>query len=198
MYSILRPCGESDSGTILGVDDSIHDFYHFHERKSVKEIFKTPVELYFDDTYPDRVKEYDFLNNAVGLIIVSSVVKELWKSLGIFGVEYIETNVFDQRKKTVKNQYFIINILEERPLIDYANSNIRMSYIDKTQISKIKKLQVDFLAMRNNNALIFRAKGDNRFYYVNNTLLNIMKEAGITGLKAIEADGWNGRLLTLD
>jgi hypothetical protein len=196
-YWLLQPCGVDDSAIIMGVSRDIPDFYHVKECRSASGVYKEAVKLFFSTMYPENIATYDFLDNALGLIIVSKNVRKVFDELGIDYLEYIAAEVYDHQEKRVEREYFILNPLKELPLIDIKKSKIRMSALDATKASKIRNLQIDYDAMEEKDEMFFRSKYDSTNYYVTKELLDAMEVANITAVKAVRADNWNGRRLSL-
>ncbi|NRB42578.1 MAG: hypothetical protein HRU20_29595 [Pseudomonadales bacterium] len=196
-YWILGTCGESDSAVIMGVDDDTPNLYHLSECKSAEDIYSKPIKLFFSDLYQENVKLYDFLDNALDVLIVSANVKELFEKVGVENVEYISAEVFDHQENLVDKAYFILNPLKSLPIIDMEKSKVRMFNVSPSKISKIKKLVIDKNAMKEHNDSLFRADKDPSNIYITKELLEELQTAEISGLKAICADNWNGRELSL-
>lgn len=196
-YWILGACGESDSAVIMGIDDDIPNLYHLSECKSAKDIYTKPIKLFFSDIYLENVKLYDFLDNALDVLIVSDNVKTLFEKVGVENVEYILAEVFDHQEKLVGKPYYILNPLKSLPFIDMEKSKVRMFNVSPSKISKIKKLIIDQDTMKDHNDNLFRADKDPSNIYITKELLEELKSEGISGLKAVCADNWNGRELSL-
>ena len=196
-YWVLRAGGEEDSAIVLGVNSDVPGFYHLKQCKPALDIFKDPVELPFTDLHPENIKTYDFLANGLGLVIVSRTVKDLFDELNIDTIEYISTTVIDHQENPIEKEFYILNLLQECPLIDLDKSKVITFSVDPSKIARIKKLHVNHEKMKEHEALIFRAENDPTNIYITKELLDHMTRAEISGFITLRADGWNGRKLSL-
>ena len=85
------------------------------------------LKLEFSKSYPNNIKLYDFVENTMNLLIISDRVKVVFDGLGINGVEYIPSEIYDHKENLVGANYYVINTLSEQPIIDLNKSDVVMS-----------------------------------------------------------------------
>lgn len=195
-YWILRAIEGGLSGVI---DDWPNDYppdYKLHLSKSMRDQFPEIAELSFDETMPDHTKLYDFVDNTMSLLIVSSRVKAVFDGLNISTVEYIPALIKDQQGTLLANDYYIINTLDEQPVIDMKRTKCVMSSLQTMMILNFRKLHIDAEAV-DPDAKLFRATNEDSIYFITNEVLEAMKAADITGICVIKAEGWDGLSLNL-
>jgi hypothetical protein len=82
-------------------------------------------------------------------------------------------------------------VLDVQDIIDMERSEYELSPFDESQVSRIKRLAVqkDGVAP---GALLFRARTSMRELFMHASLHEALVQAGVSGLKAFPAEGWNG------
>lgn len=145
----------------------------------------------FDPAWPDGVKLRDFVGNLNKLIIGNSKVKKILDDFSVDNVEYLPVWLYDHQDKLVSKDYFIVNLLGRVDIIDLEKSKVRMSRIDKTQISKINSLILNLESIPE-QLLIFRASSKLNLYFVRDDLKKAFLEAELSGVNFVTPEEWRG------
>jgi len=148
--------------------------------------------MYYDPTYPERIKLYDFVANLDGVLIANQKVKTILSEFGIKNIEYLPVQLMDHQDKLVTEDYSILNVLGGEDIVDMEASEYRMGSIIKTQIKRIKKLVIDDKSIPD-NAHFFRASAKLNQFFISGELKQVFDINNITGYRSIVADGWNGK-----
>lgn len=193
-YWILFECGEDDSAIIETIpEDQIED-WELNLSISLRERVKYPINIRFSMDFPRNIKLYDFLDNTQSVLIVSEKVMAVFEGLNINKLEYLPANVYDHKDNLVSTKYYIINILDRQPIVDMDRSKYKMSHIAPDKILSLRELRLTTNGV-DANAKLFRMTNEDSYHLITTEVLNALKNAGVSGLRFIPADGWNGREL---
>jgi len=194
-YWILLQCGNDDSAIIGYLPDDVPPKRKLKNNKKILDQFPEITNLEFNEDYPDNIKLYDFVDNTMSLLIVSERVKSVFDDQGIDLVEYIPVNIYDHQQNLAGENYFIINILNIQPIIDMKKSKYKMSRLQKDQIQFINDLHLNLDSV-DPEAKLFKASNEKVYHYITNEVLEALKNSGITGIRAVKAEGWDGNTLS--
>jgi len=148
--------------------------------------------MYYDPSYPERIKLFDFIDNLDGVLIANQKVVNLLKDFGVDNVEYLPVWLMDHQDSLVSKDYFILNVLDGVEIIDMESSTYRMDALIEDQVDRIKNLVVNYEKIPK-NAHLFRASKKTNAFFVSDDLKQAFEQSKIKGYRAIAADGWNGR-----
>lgn len=190
-YWVIRACSEQDSAVIDDIPENAPRKYKFFKSRSLLKEYPKDGSVAFSPNYPDRVKLYDFVDNVISMLIVSGKVKGIWDRLGIEKVEYLPLQLLDHNGTPIEKQYYFVNLLVSQPIIDLDKSEYTMGKINKTQMSDISQLYIKLDSV-DPDAKLFRAQMYAKLYIMTDEVLQAMKQEGVTGINAFEADGWDG------
>ena len=146
--------------------------------------------IYYDPTYPERIKLYDFVANLDGVLIANQKVKTILSEFGIKNIEYLPVQLMDHQDKLVSEDYSILNVLGGEDIVDMEVSEYRMGRIIKTQISRIISLAVDYKNIPE-DAHLFRASMKLDEFFISDELKKAFEKNNITGYCVMAADGWD-------
>lgn len=190
-YWVLLECSESDSALISNLPDDCPPDRKFLKGKPIADKFPSQVNLHFSKAYSNNTKLYDFLDNTLLLRIVSDRTKRIFDTLGVNEVEYIPVTIHDHQGSVVADNYFIVNVINTQPIIDLENSEYRLDNIDSSKIARVNRLCVATDEI-DSGAKLFRSDRATSLYFITNDTLNALQDAGITGIRVIKAEGWDG------
>lgn len=145
----------------------------------------------FDMDYPENIKLLNFVSNINDVLIGDAKVCEVLNKYALDNIELLPIWIMDHQKSIVSKEYCIINLIGSIDIIDMDKSDYTMGSINKTQIKMIDEL----IIKRDNipeEAKIFRASNKLDEMFINDELKQAFESAGLTGWKAIPADGWDG------
>ncbi|MBU8900275.1 hypothetical protein KRR26_32175 [Corallococcus sp. M34] len=188
-YWILK-AESADGGIIDALPKESPTQWKFNAGEPLGRQFPSGGKVSFSDHFPDRRKVYDFVRNTVGVLLVSSRVKQVLDALKVENVEFLPLTMCDHQWNPIAEGYGILNVLGAQDAIDMEKSKYRMSNLVKTDIARMKSLvltenQID------PKADIFRAKHMMELILVSGRVLEALEKAGVTGLKALPANGYN-------
>ncbi|TEW52545.1 imm11 family protein [Psychromonas algicola] len=148
--------------------------------------------MYYDPSYPERTKLFDFIDNLDGVLIANQKVVNLLKDFGVDNVEYLPVWLMDHQDSLVSKDYFILNVLGGVEIIDMEASTYRMGVLIEDQVDRIKNLVVSYENIPK-NAHLFRASKKTNAFFISDDLKQAFEQNKVKGYRAIAADGWNGR-----
>ena len=168
--------------------------WKFDEGISLAKDFPAGGEVSFSDNYPDDRNLYDFQPNLMSDLLVSGRARKLIESLGITQAEWLPVVVKDHQGSVVDPDYAFLNLLGAEDAIDMERSVYRMDALEKDQIGRIKKLALKYESI-SVQAKMFRCTKERRLILIREDVHAAFSQAGLTGLRTYEAEGWNGLAL---
>jgi len=184
MNYYLINCDRSlnDAVIIDAVPENGPKGYVYKKLKPLSKLFPATAKVYFSSNYSSGIKLYDFVDNTLGVLIVSEAAKKVISETQKKYIEFLPVLMFDHKKSQVEGvKYFILNYFHDVDFVDKDNSNVVMNSINKETIFEIKG---DVCIKKQNipdDAHIFRAKNWPNQYVISETLENKIKEAGLSG-----------------
>ncbi len=165
--------------------------WKFDEGISLAKDFPMGGEVSFSDNYPDDRNLYDFQPNMMSDLLVSGRARKLIESLGVTNAEWLPVVVKDHQGTVVGKDYAFLNLQGAEDAIDMERSVYKMDPIEKDQIGLIKKLALKPAAI-NPQAKMFRCTTERRLILIREDVHAAFVQAGLTGFRAYNAEGWNG------
>jgi hypothetical protein len=145
----------------------------------------------FSPSFPDRRKLYDFVDSILDIRVVSERVRRVVQELAPNDVEFLPLTLMDHQKDVVSRDYFIMNVVSDRDVIDLERSTVEMSSILPEEIDRVWKLTLkDDIPPE--GPRIFRPTHLRIYTMVDPTMQAALASAGLTGLKFLPANGWDG------
>lgn len=193
-YWILLDCSEEDSAIITGLPDDCPEAWEILEGGPIADQFPEKINLRFSKKYPKNIKLYDFVANTKNIRIISERTKQVFDGLRIEQVEYIPVTLYDHNDDIAGENYYICHIINRQPIIDTERSEYRVSPLDENKIDRVNLLHVNLQAI-DPDAKLFRSARQDVLYCITSEVVNAMQAAGITGIRVIKAEGWDGNKL---
>jgi len=165
--------------------------WKFDKGISLAKDFPMGGEVSFSDNYPDDRNLYDFQPNLMSDLLVSGRARKLIESLGVTNAEWLPVVVKDHQGTVVGKDYAFLNLQGAEDAIDMERSVYKMNAIAKDQIGLIKKLALKPTAI-NPQAKMFRCTTERRLILIREDVYAAFVQAGLTGFRAYNAEGWNG------
>lgn len=150
------------------------------------------LSMGFSPNFPDRRKLYDFVDSILDIRIVSERVRRIILELAPQDVEFLPVTLVDHQKDVVSRDYFIMNVVADRDVIDLERSRVRMSHILKDQIDRVWQLTLKE-DLPPEGPKVFRPQHLSIYTMVDPTVQAALTTAGLTGVKFLPAHGWNGK-----
>lgn len=163
--------------------------WKFDKGISLAREFPMGGEVSFSANYPDHRNLHDFQFNVMSDLLVSGRARKLIESLDVTNTEWLPVVVKDQQGNAVGPGYAFLNLLGAEDAIDMDRSVYRMNAIAKDQISRVKNLVIKYDAI-SPQAKMFRCTMERRL--IREDVHTAFVEAGLTGFKVYNAEGWNG------
>ena len=148
--------------------------------------------MYYDPSYPDRIKLFDFVDNLDGVLVANQKVVNILQDFSVDNVEFLPVWLMDHQDQPASKDYFILNVLGGVDIIDMEASTYRMDALIEDQIDRIKNLVVSYENIPK-NAHLFRASAKLNQYFISDDLKQAFEKNNIKGYRTIAADGWKGR-----
>lgn len=189
-YHILMACGCDDSAVIDKFPESNIKKRDLNSGKLLKDNLDTKLKLSFSENYPENIKLYDFVENSLNFLIISNRAKAILDAQEVKYVEYIPVLFEDHKSNALEDEYYIINFLERQPIIDMDKSEYDLSFLSNL-ILNLKQLHLNISDV-DNEAKLFRATTKQSTNFIREDLLQALKDAGVTGIKTVPAEGWDG------
>ena len=165
--------------------------WKFDEGISLAREFPMGGEVSFSDNHPDARDLFDFQPNLMSDLLVSGRARKLIEPLGVTNAEWLPVVVKDHQGNVVGKDYAFLHLPGAEDAIDMERSVYRMNAIAKDQISRVKKLVLKYDAV-NPQAKMFRCTLERRLILIREDVLAAFEEAGLTGFRTYDAEGWNG------
>jgi len=165
--------------------------WKFDEGISLAKEFPMGGEVSFSKNYPDDRNLYDFQPNLMSDLLVSGRARKLIESLELTNAEWLPVVVKDHKGNVVGPDYAFLNLQGAEPAIDMERSVYRMDSLEKDQISRVKNLVLKYDAI-SPLAKMFRCTMERRLILIREDVHTAFVEAGLTGFKVYNAEGWNG------
>ncbi len=150
------------------------------------------LSMGFSPNFPDRRKLYDFVDSILDIRVVSDRVRRLIQELSPQDVEFLPVTLVDHQKDVVSRDYFIMNVVADRDVIDLERSTVEMSSVLPEDIDDVSKLMLKE-DLPPAGPRVFRPEHLRSYTMVDPTIQTAMTTAGLTGVKFLPADGWNGK-----
>ncbi|HEX5748733.1 MAG TPA: DUF1629 domain-containing protein [Archangium sp.] len=150
------------------------------------------LSMGFSPNYPDRRKLYDFMDSILDIRIVSGRVRRIILELTPQDVEFLPVTLVDHQKDVVSRDYFIMNVVADRDVIDLERSTVRMSHILKDNISRVSELILKE-DLPPEGPKVFRPQHLRSYTMVDPAVQAALTAAKLTGVKFLPANGWNGK-----
>ena len=192
-YWVLMLSSGREGVSLSGIPESGAEAYKYSKGISLVDVHpkNEASGIYYDPDQLDHIKLYDFVDNLDSLIIANSKVKAILDSFEIDNLEYLPSWLYDHQKNLASKDYAIINVLGSVDAIDMEKSDYKMNRIIKNQVKFIDELVLNYDKIPD-NAKIFRATTKLNLVLIREDIKQAFEEAGLTGYKVFEADGWDG------
>ncbi|WP_163993683.1 imm11 family protein [Pyxidicoccus caerfyrddinensis] len=146
----------------------------------------------FSPNFPDRRKLYDFVDSILDIRVVSERVRRIILELAPQDVEFLPVTLVDHQKDVVSRDYFIMNVVAGRDVIDLERSTVDMSSILPEDIDDVSELVLKD-DIPEEGPKVFRPKHLRIYTMVDPTVQAALTAAGLTGVKFLSANGWDGK-----
>nr|WP_216612056.1 DUF1629 domain-containing protein [Myxococcus xanthus] len=152
--------------------------------------FPAGGKVSFSDHFPDRRKLYDFVRNTVGVLLVSSRVKQVLEDLQVHNAEFLPVTMCDHQWSPVAEGYGILNVLGSQDVIDLERSDCDIDPITKKEVTRVGNLVLT-QGKIDPKADIFRARNMMELVLVSERVKISFEQAGLTGFKLHVAEGFD-------
>ncbi|NTX10534.1 hypothetical protein FJV41_42055 [Myxococcus llanfairpwllgwyngyllgogerychwyrndrobwllllantysiliogogogochensis] len=189
-YFVLKVMAE-EAGFIEKYPRGSPTDWKFDRGISLAKEFPSGGEVSFSKNYPDDRNLYDFQPNLMSDLLVSGRARKLIDSLEVTNAEWLPVVVKDHKGNVVGPDYAFLNLQGAEPAIDMDRSVYEINHLAKDQIGLIEKLVLkpDAISPR---AKIFRCTTETRLTLIREDVLAAFEEAGLTGFRVYDAEGWDG------
>jgi hypothetical protein len=150
------------------------------------------LSMGFSPSFPDRRKLYDFVDSILDIRVVSGRVRRIILELAPQDVEFLPVTLVDHQKDVVSRDYFIMNVVASRDVIDLERSTVEMSSVLPEDIDDVSELLLKE-DLPPEGPKVFRPEHLRIYTMVDPALQAALTQAGLTGVKFLPAHGWNGR-----
>lgn len=187
-YWVLR--AESSDGAIIDAlpKDSPTN-WKFSTGEPLARGFPAGGRVSFSDHFPGRRKLYDFVRNTVGVLLVSSRVKQVLDDLQVDNTEFLSIVMCDHQWNPVVDGYGILNILGSQEAIDMEKSIYDTSALSR-EIGHVSNLVLT-QGKIDPKADIFRARNMMELILISDRTKQAFEQAGLTGFRAHPAEGFD-------
>jgi hypothetical protein len=181
-YFVLTVHSEQ-GGVVDSYPDGAPKGWRFDEGIPLAKEFPKNASVQFTPNFPKARKLEDFQPNLLSLLIVSPRVREVLKALEVKNAEFLPVTVKDQKKKTLANDYAILNVLGAEDAIDLARSTVQMDTIIDGDIARVRKLVLK--KKIDPAAKIFRCEKRTNLILVRDDVRAALEKAKLTGCKLV-------------
>jgi len=187
-YWVLR-AESSDGAVIDALPKDSPTNWKFSTGEPLARGFPAGAKVSFSDHFPDRRKLYDFVRNTVGVLLVSSRVKQVLDDLQVDNTEFLPIVMCDHQWNPVADGYGILNILGSQDAIDMEKSTCDISALSQ-EISHVSNLVLT-VGKIDSKADIFRARNMMELILISDRAKMAFEQAGLTGFRAHPAEGFD-------
>lgn len=184
-YWILDAKGQNNSVMIDCIPEDCPEKYRYFKCEFLKEEFPEDACIGLSDNFGEGGEVLDIIGTTINLTIVSEKVKEVFQQRNINDVEFLPLMIDEV------GSYFILNPLSKQAIVNMDESDYRMGKIDKSQISKLRNLVLDYSQL-DDNVHFFRASQFMYKQFISQELYQAFLDAGVTGLRVKQAEGYKG------
>ena len=187
-YWVLR-ASSPDGAVIDALPKDSPTNWKFSTGEPLGRQFPVGGKVSFSDHFPDRRKLYDFVRNTVGVLLVSSRVRQVLEELKVDNMEFLPVTMCDHQWNRVAEGYGILNVLGSQDAIDMEKSTYDLSAISR----KIRHVSNLVLAKDKIDPKtdLFRARNMMELILISDRAREAFEKAGLTGFVAHPADGFN-------
>ncbi|GHG88738.1 DUF1629 domain-containing protein [Comamonas sp. JC664] len=165
--------------------------WKFERGISLATEFPLGGEVSFSENYPDDQNIYDFQPNLMSDLLVSGKARKVIESLGVSNAEWLPVTVKNQQGHVVGPDYAFLNLQGTEDAIDMGRSTYEINHILKDQVGLIENLVLQPQRI-SSDAKFFRCGTYRRLILVRDDVLTAFEDAGLTGFKTYDAEGWDG------
>jgi hypothetical protein len=134
----------------------------------------------------------DFAISDMGCPVVSERLKKLLDTNGVDNIEYFSATVIEKKGRQPKEGYYAANIIGLVDCIDKDKSEFR-GFVKDGALKGISSIsELSLLESIQFPAYIFRMYLFRRIILIHEAFKGILEEAGITGVKLIQPENWDG------
>jgi hypothetical protein len=180
----------ADGGVIDAYPEGAPADYMFGEGIPLASKFPDDAYVQFSDNFPTLRKVKDFQPNVLQALIISPRARAIIQDLGV-AAEFLPVSIKDHKGKVVAKDHAIVNLLGSVPAIDMKKSEYRLSALDKSQISRIKRLVLD-PGKLGKDAKMFRCTHNLTLVLIRDDVRLAFEQAGLTGFVTLPAQDWDG------
>ncbi|NOJ79314.1 imm11 family protein [Myxococcus xanthus] len=188
-YWVLK--AESADGAIIdALPEGSPTNWKFSRGEPLVRQFPAGGKVSFSDHFPERRKLYDFVRNTVGVLLVSSRVRQVLEDLQVHNAEFLPVTMCDHQWSPVAEGYGILNVLGSQDVIDLERSKYRLDRITKKEIARLNRMAVASEKV-DPKADIFRARNMMELILISDRTKQAFEQAGLTGFRAHPAEGFD-------
>lgn len=151
-----------------------------------------PDDIIYDISPDKGIKMADAVPNYSSLLFVSECLKCLLEKESDANFEFLRIGVRNKKGHTIKEDYFIANLLDSVECVDKGKSDFRMDSIIKSQVDIFKLLVLDESKLEK-NIKIFRLKEKMNLIIIREDLAQKIKDEGCTGVAFSNLDEYGIR-----
>jgi len=180
-----------DDGAFLK-EFSIKKIEDIEFQKSIKlaDRFPDDVVMAMDNEDPNWRVLYDVVNNLNSLLIVSDAFKKLLEDFDIGQAEFLKIKIKDQRDKIVKEDFYIVNLLDSVNYINTKESTIDYSALDSSRVSSIRNIILQEDCIPKDRAL-FRSRIMPNRYVISQELEKNIRIRELEGILCVPTDKYD-------
>ncbi|PCJ53335.1 MAG: hypothetical protein COA79_22930 [Planctomycetota bacterium] len=127
-------------------------------------------------------KFIDNMNNVSSLIVISEGLMKFLETRDISNVEMIPIKIKDIKGKSIKEKYFIVNVLDHQDCLDHEASGAKYSQVLDYIVEKVKKY-IFKKGKLNKKLDIFKVEDFPYHTFVSSSLAKEIDSKGFTGIK---------------
>jgi hypothetical protein len=183
--------GIEEGYCVCGILNGYDEDFQIHEGTAVAGEFPDDARFTMSDDFPKDILLPDMVENASGLVLVSSRLKSALLEAAPGKVEYLRVSIFNHKKRLASDDYHIVNALDIVDAIDFKKSRITWNALDPEDISTCESLVLD-PARIPPKAGIFRLKSLSGKVALGAKAAETLAKGKFVGLNLVEADGFSG------
>ena len=155
--------------------------------------FPSSVTLRMDSRKPSHTILLDSVKNTDGVVIISTVMKEVLDKQGLTDVEFLPVALIDHKGRELDDAYYIFHPVNNIDCLDLSNADPEWDDIDDSIIASVNRLVIDGTKLPDDKKY-FRPAHYAARPIVAKALVDVILKEGFTGVQFLPVSEIKGYL----
>lgn len=183
-YVVFKTVAEGNAAH-FGRMENFEDDFELEESIPLAASFPPEAAFRMSPDFPDQLELHDFIRTIGGHVVLSARVRDFLEREGVEEVEFLPIRLINHKGRTIKAEYYVLNVLRAIDCIDQTQTNFEWDSLDPELMDNVSNLTLDSSRIGAKEK-IFRLRFLNRFVVLSRSLAKAMTDAGFRGFKTVE------------